>query len=280
MGPLMLRIESVVPGATGFLHESPCMLRGSPAQPMDWNAHIPATNAAQMQTGPSMRMAPPCREVTAAAPAVTRKAMLGSMQKSSVTANHPAVEQPRVHGDPCTVVLFGATGDLTRKKLIGAIYDLLRKGLLADNFHILAVDREPMSDEAYRDIMRTSVQNSDEVKGYDEGLYAKLAAKTRYVGGDLTAGAVYAAMRDALAEMEGGKPLNRLFYLAVPPVIFEPIVKLLADSGVAERTRDERSRPWRRLVIEKPFGTSLPTARTLNQLLLSLFGEHQVYRID
>ncbi len=206
--------------------------------------------------------------------------MLVGMQKSSVTANFPAVEMPRIHGDPCTVVLLGATGDLTRKKLIGALYDLLRKDLLDEDFQILGVDREPMSDDAYHELMRAAIQSSDEIKGYDEALFAKLAARTRYAGGDLTAAGSYAGIAAKLAEMEAGRGGNRLFYLAVPPVIFNPIVTLLAQSGLAERTPDERARPWRRLIIEKPFGHDLDSARTLNQLVLGLFGEHQVYRID
>jgi len=206
--------------------------------------------------------------------------MLDGMQKSTVTANFPAVEVPRIHGDPCTVVLLGATGDLTRKKLIGALYDLLRKDLLDEDFQMLAVDREPMSDDAYHELMRVAVQTSDEIKGYDDALLAKLAARTRYVGGDLTAAASYAGIAAKLGQMEAGRARNRLFYLAVPPVIFTPIVTLLAQSGLAERTADDRARPWRRLIIEKPFGHDLESARKLNQLVLGLFGEHQVYRID
>src|SRR5262249_46846142 len=91
-------------------------------------------------------------------------------RKSTVTANVVAVQIPRVPGDPCSIVLLGATGDLTRKKLIGAIYDLLRKGLLAEDVRIIAIDREPMSDDAYRELMRAAIQASDEIKGYDEAM--------------------------------------------------------------------------------------------------------------
>jgi len=202
------------------------------------------------------------------------------MHKSSVTANFAAVETPRIHGDPCTVVLLGATGDLTRKKLIGAIYDLLRKELVAEDLSVLAVDREPMTDDAYRELMRQSLKSSDEVKGYDEAIFARLARRTRYASGDLTAAPAYAGIAATLAEMEGGQPQNRLFYLAVPPVIFTPIVTQLAQWRLAERTSDDRARPWRRLIIEKPFGHDLESARVLNDLVLGFFGEHQVYRID
>src|SRR5882672_6152608 len=133
-----------------------------------------------------------------------------------------------------------------------------------------------MSDDAYHELMRVSVQTSDEVKGYDDALFAKLAAKTRYVGGDLTAARSYAGIAVKLNEMEGGRGGNRLFYLAVPPVIFTPIATLLAQSGLAERTANDRVRPWRRLIIEKPFGHDLDSARQLNQLVLGQFGEHQV----
>jgi glucose-6-phosphate 1-dehydrogenase len=190
------------------------------------------------------------------------------------------VPDVRVSGDPCTVILLGATGDLARKKLIGAIYDLLRKGLLDDDFHLVAVDREPMTDDAYREVMRTSIQQSDEIKGYTEPLFNQLAAKTSYVAGDLTAPTAYADLAKHVGELEGGTAKNRLIYLSVPPVIFAPIVTNLSESGLAPKTADAGVRPWTRVIIEKPFGTSLDTAVALNALVLARFREHQVYRID
>jgi glucose-6-phosphate 1-dehydrogenase len=200
---------------------------------------------------------------------------------SSVTANFPAVvPSERLAGDPCTIILLGATGDLARKKLLGAIYDLLRKGLLAEQVRVLAVDREPMADDAYREIMRTSLQNSDEVKGFSAPLYDKLAAATTYASGDLTAPEAYAQIAERLAQIEGPERGNRLFYLSVPPVIFTPIVTHLTESGLAQRTPDEKARPWTRMIIEKPFGHDLESAVALNSLVLGCVGEHQVYRID
>src|SRR5262249_48517772 len=113
--------------------------------------------------------------------------------RTGVTANFMAVvPDARVCGDPCTVVLLGATGDLARKKLIGAMYDLLPRALPQDHFHIVPVARDPMHDAASREVMRTAVQSSDEVKGYTEPLFNQLAQKTTYVSGDLTTPAVYA----------------------------------------------------------------------------------------
>ncbi len=201
--------------------------------------------------------------------------------RTGVTANYMAVvPDVRVSGDPCTVILLGATGDLARKKLLGAIYDLQRKSLLDEDFHIIAVDREPMNDDAYCEIMRTSIQTSDEIQGYSEPLFNQLAARTSYVSGDLTSPAVYTDLARRLMAIEGREPKNRLFYLSVPPVIFAPIVTNLGDSGLAKKTSDASVRPWTRLIIEKPFGHSLETAVELNTLVLSRFREHQVYRID
>jgi glucose-6-phosphate 1-dehydrogenase len=201
--------------------------------------------------------------------------------RTGVTANFMAVVQDvRASGDPCTVILLGATGDLARKKLVGAIFDLKRKGLLDEQFHIVAVDREPMGDDAYREIMRAAIQNSDEVQGYTEPLFNQLAARTSYVSGDLTAPDVYAEIGRRLAAIEGPSPGNRLVYLSVPPVVFTPIVTQLSDSGLVTKTADAGVRPWSRVIIEKPFGHSLETAVELNALVLARFREHQVYRID
>ena len=189
----------------------------------------------------------------------------------------------RIHGDPCTFILLGATGDLARKKLIGALVDLVRKKLVVDGpggLALLAVDRDPLGDDAYRQLAREAVARSEEVREVPAEVLEGVLAQTFYVQADLTAAAGYAAVAARLAEIEQGARENRLFYLAVPPVIFTPIVEGLAASGLAPRTTDWMERPWVRLIVEKPFGHSLETARTLNGLVLGLFGEHQVFRID
>ena len=135
-----------------------------------------------------------------------------------------AVSGPREHGDPCTMVLFGATGDLARRKLMACIYDLEKVSLLDDDFRLLGVDRNPMSDEAFREIVKKSMSESDEVHGFEDGIWKKLEGRIHYVGGNLLDAEVYVAMRDRLVELEASsKPerRSRMFYLSVPPAIFD-----------------------------------------------------------
>ena len=149
---------------------------------------------------------------------------------------------------------------------------------------MLGISREPLGDDGFRALMRTAIEQSDEISGgIDETVWEALAPKLHYVAGDLTAASTYQEVGERLGEMERGLPpskANRLFYLAVPPSVFENAVRALSASGLAPRTADPASCPWARVVIEKPFGRSLETARALNALVLELLAEHQVYRID
>ena len=186
------------------------------------------------------------------------------------------------HGDPCTLVIFGAAGDLSRRKLFPAIYLLARQGLLAKDFAIVGVGIEPLDDEKLRAMMKEALGKSDEVKGLDEEVWADLSRRMHWVGGDLTKGDVYAELGRRLGEIEKAfapERQNRLFYLSVPPGIFATIVEQLSSSGLCPRQK-KRDRPWRRVICEKPFGTSLGTAKKLGSALLGAVDEHQIYRID
>jgi len=195
-----------------------------------------------------------------------------------------AVSAPkRERADPCTMVIFGALGDLSRRKLLPAIYQLMAERLVDPNFAVLGVARDEGTDDDFRAAMREALGKSDEVQRLDEELWQQLCPRLFYVRGDLTTTEDYAAVGKRLAEIERGRPreeCNRLFYLAVPPSVFGPIVKNLSSSGLAPRTRTPEERPWVRVVVEKPFGRDLESARALNDLMLSLFAEHQTYRID
>ena len=195
-------------------------------------------------------------------------------------AGHPQVDR----ADPCTMVIFGATGDLTKRKLFPALYQLAAEHLIAPDFAVLGVGREPAeTDASFRDKMRVAVKDSEEVKQFDEEVWERLAARTFYVGGDANHDAAYAEITARLAEIEFSRPVeqrNRFFYLAVPPSVFETIVRHLSSSGLVPKQEDPQARPWSRVVVEKPFGHSVETACKLNELVLSLFAEHQVYRID
>ncbi|MEO7457431.1 MAG: glucose-6-phosphate dehydrogenase, partial [Gemmatimonadaceae bacterium] len=199
------------------------------------------------------------------------------------TSQFGVVSAQAERADPCTMVIFGATGDLTKRKLFPALYQLAAEHLLASAFTVLGVGREAMDDETFRTKMRESLTLSGEVKNVDEEIWKSLAERTFYVGGDATDIAAYDGVKAKLAEIESSHSAdecNRFFYLAVPPSVFEPIVKNLSTSGLVPRTPDPQARPWSRVVVEKPFGHSLDTALELNATVLALFAEHQVYRID
>jgi glucose-6-phosphate 1-dehydrogenase len=189
----------------------------------------------------------------------------------------------RRQADPCTIVILGAKGDLAKRKLLPAIYQLAKDKLLPEGSDILGMAREPMEDESFRNMMREAVQASDEIPEFDEEVWQALAARMFYTPGDFSDAQAYVRLATRLEAIESRRERfgpNRLFYLAVPPSVFPPIVRALSESGLAPRMIDAAQRPWYRIVIEKPFGTSLETARALNRLVLDLFSESQLYRID
>ena len=200
----------------------------------------------------------------------------------------PLVRAPRRRGsrdkaDPCTMVIFGGAGDLTRRKLIPAIYYLAQQKLLPDSFALLGVARDPNTDDGFRTLMRAAMNESDEIHRVDDGVWQWLCERTFYASGDFSADAAYGVIGQRLREIEGrsAEPdRSRLFYLAIPPSVFETTLKHLCTSGLARRTHSYEERPWVRIVIEKPFGRDLKSARALNRLVLDEFGEHQIYRID
>jgi glucose-6-phosphate 1-dehydrogenase len=184
-------------------------------------------------------------------------------------------ERPRP-ADPCTFVIFGATGDLTERLLMPAIYHLKRDGLLSEDFNIVGVSRRQETGEQFRDRLKDRMQELA-----DEEIVAEywnwLASHCRYLGGDLNQADTYAALKRLLQGIEAEQATkgNCLFYLAVPASEFAPVVKHLAQAGCM---REDGY--WRRLVIEKPFGSDVETAHALNRELLSVLDEHQIYRID
>ncbi len=200
----------------------------------------------------------------------------------------PLIRAPRASGsremaDPCTIVILGGAGDLTRRKLMPAIYYLAEQKLLPENFALLGVAREPSTDEAYRKLMREAMEKSDDIHRVHDDVWRWLSDRTFYANGDFTKGTAYHTIGRRLEEIESRsseEQRNRLFYLAIPPSVFEPTLEHLCKSSLAKRTLSYEERPWYRVVIEKPFGRSLESARALNRLVLDQFGEHQIYRID
>jgi len=170
-----------------------------------------------------------------------------------------------------------------RRKLMPALYALADERLLPERFALVGVGREPMKDTDFAGSMRAALEQSDEIKNVSDATWSWLSGKIRYSSGDLSTLGAYDDLGRCLAEVEQGVPeenRNRLFYLAIPPSVFETTAQHLSASGLAHRTGAAADRPWRRIIIEKPFGRDLETARALNSVVLEKFGEHQVYRID
>lgn len=178
--------------------------------------------------------------------------------------------------DACAMVIFGASGDLTKRKLMPALLNLRRSGLLPDTFVIVAVARTDATPEAFRDTLLDSVAGFADPP-LEPAEREWFEARIRYVRGELQDPGLYARVRTSLEELSRGETRgNALFYLAVPPDLFGDIVGGLRQAQLA---REEEGR-WRRVIVEKPFGRDLASARQLNRQMASVFREEQIYRID
>jgi glucose-6-phosphate 1-dehydrogenase len=174
---------------------------------------------------------------------------------------------------PTTLVIFGASGDLTKRKLLPAVYHLARNHRLPARFAVVGVARSPMDDEAFRTAFRDSLEQFAGVTGDDE-LARSLASRLFYVSGETDDPALYERIKARLAELGGDAGL--LFYLAIPPTVYGTVVSRLGEAGLSSAEPPA----WRRVIIEKPFGTDLASARELNALVHEHFDESQVFRID
>ena len=177
--------------------------------------------------------------------------------------------------DPCVLVIFGASGDLARRKLLPAIYNLAESGLLPEPFAILGVARPAIADDAYRAQTREIVER-EEGEPLDAA-WQPIGDRLHYISGELDDPGLYDRLKSALdgLRLRYTIPPNYLFYLAVPPELFATVGRRLAGAGLA----DERD-GWRRLIVEKPFGYDVESARRLNAELTGGLREAQIYRID
>ena len=174
-----------------------------------------------------------------------------------------------------TVVIFGASGDLTSRKLVPALYNLMRAGTLPADTRIVGLSRTAMTDDAWRASLRESTAEHCGCGPLDEAAWARFAAGIHYQQGDIGRPGDVAKLAARLGTIEGPGPASRVYYLATAPQFYEPVVAALGAHGMA----DEAGGP-RRIVVEKPFGTDLATARALNEHLHRVFRERQVFRID
>jgi glucose-6-phosphate 1-dehydrogenase len=176
----------------------------------------------------------------------------------------------------CTVVIFGANGDLTKRKLLPALYRLMYERRLSPGFAVVGVSRTPMSDDQFREKMRESVQKYLEDSPFDNDVWAGFSQGLYYMTGDVNDAKMYARLAARLAEIEQARHTggNVLFYLSTQPSQYAITAKGLGAAGLA------RGSGWRRLVVEKPFGHDLASARALSRELQEVFPESDVYRID
>jgi glucose-6-phosphate 1-dehydrogenase len=174
-------------------------------------------------------------------------------------------------------VIFGVTGDLTHRLVIPALYNLAASDLLPDKFCVVGVARKAMSREELRQSLLKGLHQFA-TRPVDEKIAKRLLECVTGIEADPKDPASFDVMRERLEKLEANRSIggNRLFYLATPPTAFAPIAEQLARAGMLR----EEGGAWRRLVIEKPFGTDLSSAKALNNELLKLLSEHQIYRID
>ena len=183
---------------------------------------------------------------------------------------------PRVAG-PCVLVLFGVTGDLSRKKLLPAIYDLANRGLLPPGFSLVGFARRDWEHEDFRQIAYESVKAHARTP-FREDVWTQLSEGMHFVPGEFSDPGAFDALSMAVKELDASRGTggNYAFYLSIPPKFFPQVVEQLRRSGLADR----REGSWRRVVIEKPFGRDLKTALELNDTVHRVFPEESIFRID
>ena len=200
-----------------------------------------------------------------------------------MSAATPQQENPLAFGlerlpvHPTALTIFGATGDLAQRKLLPAIYNLAHEGGLPERFHLVGVSRSEHSDDEFRDMAADAIRRFSR-REPDDAVLTRLLADVRYVTGAFDDEQAYTDIGKVLAafdESDGGEPLNRVFYLSTAPMFFPVITEAIGRAGLSSNDGADV-----RVVIEKPFGTSLAEAQELNRRVLSVFEERQVFRID
>lgn len=177
------------------------------------------------------------------------------------------------------MVIFGASGDLTTRKLIPALYNLARKKRLPERFAVIGYARSEMTHEVFREKMRDAVRKFSR-RGLEESVWAQFASTLYFISGDYDGPGGYQHLRQFVGQFDHGSRVLpvRVFYLAIPPDLYMPVIQHISAVGLA--TKETDGEPRTRVVFEKPFGTDLDTARELNRRVHQVLDEKQVYRID
>ncbi|HWJ85620.1 MAG TPA: glucose-6-phosphate dehydrogenase, partial [Cellulomonas sp.] len=183
---------------------------------------------------------------------------------------------PRIAG-PCGLVIFGVTGDLARKKLMPAVYDLTNRGLLPPGFALTGFARRDWADQDFAEIVHDSVKEHARTP-FREATWRQLSEGIRFVQGTFDDDDAFDRLRNTVEELDvnRGTGGNHAFYLSIPPSAFPVVCKQLARSGLSQPAEDT----WRRVVIEKPFGHDLASARELQDIVSSVFNPDDIFRID
>jgi glucose-6-phosphate 1-dehydrogenase len=179
--------------------------------------------------------------------------------------------------DPCTILIVGASGDLTSRKLMPALYNLFLKDALPEPFRIVGCSRTELTDQSFRDRLKTFISKDDEI---DLSKWEKFASFIQYHPIQYDQRSSFVELVGRLKELDekSGTGGNRIIYFAIPPTLYKPTARMLGSVGLA--AEGENGNGWSRIVVEKPFGRNLETAMVLDQSLHEFFKEHQIFRID
>ncbi len=193
--------------------------------------------------------------------------------------SHADPYQCEVAAEPCSIVIFGASGDLARRKLMPALYDLASRSCLAVRFSIVGFARTEMSDDEFRRASKEALSSKEATADGRPSILDSFTRNLHYVAGNYDDPAAYERLAKRLGELDRENNLqgNRLFYLATPPQVYPLVIERLGRAGLAKPGNEKA---WVRVIVEKPFGHDRDSARELNRAVLGVFDESQVYRID
>jgi len=208
----------------------------------------------------------------------TATARDGAAQAANVNPLRAGVASSRIT-DPCNIIFFGASGDLVKRMLMPAMYNLRLENILPANYGIVGVSRDEFSDTEFRDVMHKSIDEFSRSGAAKDPMWTDFAKCLSYIGGGFDDDRLYTQLRKQLEQNDAhlGTGGNRLFYLSTPPSVFALIIDKLDAAGLGPR---DNKVGWTRIIVEKPFGTDLDSARALQAEVSKVFDEKTVYRID
>ncbi|HMW87969.1 MAG TPA: glucose-6-phosphate dehydrogenase, partial [Nitrospira sp.] len=181
--------------------------------------------------------------------------------------------------EPCTLVIFGGSGDLARRRLIPAVYNLLLDGLLPAKYAVIGLGRKPMTDDEFRNLVKEGIVKHSR-QALAEDTWDTFKTHLFYIQGENEDAQTYATLRTKAEEVEQAMQLpgNRIFYLSIPPSSFASVCEGLAQAGLA--TSASAASPYSRIIVEKPVGRDLASAQQINEVTGKVFDESQIFRID